>query len=435
MKSDLCDDTQSDSGVSTDFYPGSTLESNNIISTGTPTKETPIEREIRRAVERENSLRKSRGLPNPPTSPEYVEIPLKTAVLSQSFTAKSEGSQGKDRQFAGKMMYHEIHMETQREEDLVKLGKIPGLYDKGSVRQLKYKKQLFEAFQKPDDSTVSARSKSTSSYSANDTSALENREGISSQAPTVGDSHVENSQNTDVLNPKQNLSLVKRGGSTNLAPQGPGFSEATDCQVIILESNLSVPVQKLYAKQEAKPVTVVDSGNPNISSYRTGGHGGVTGSQPEQAEQDEEELTPKENPFFKLRSSVKKVKVEQDIRETQEREKELRKQRMSLYGCTGGAKGGGRPDSIEGKSLTLSSSSANGLAVLDSSDSSSTGGTGPSAARQSVGKLGVWPPAHAEEEKINQPQVHHCLQNSREKTPLVHQWESGLVNGHKEEDN
>ncbi|XP_029286164.1 uncharacterized protein misp3 [Cottoperca gobio] len=431
MESDSCDDSQSDSGVSADFSPCSTLEGNTTVSTVTAAavpKETPIEKEIRRSIEREHSLRRSRGLPNPPTSPEYVEIPLRKTVLCQSIHAKSEMCQGKDRQLAGKKMQHEIHEETQREQDLVKLGKVPGFYDKGTVRQVKERKQLFESFQKLDDSTLtlSARSKATSWSSASDISTLEDMEDFSSQASTIRGSYVERI-------PTQSPILAKGGGT----PRGPGFSEGTGCQVIILENNLSVPAQKLYrAKPEAEPVTVVDSGSLYLSSSRTGGNGGVK-VKAQEKEEEEEEGAPKENPFFKLRSSTNLVKVEQDIREAQEREKELHQQRISLYGGTEGAKGvgsgGGRPVSTEGKSPTLSSSSLNGLAVPDFPGSSSRGGTTPTAARQSVGKYGVWPPAQAEAEKINRPEV---LQGprSRQKTPLVQRWETGIVNGHNTED-
>lgn len=384
MESDSCDDSQSDSGVSADFSPSSTLEGNTTISTVTLAavpKETPIEREIRRAIAREHSLRRSRGLPNPPTSPEYVEIPLRKTVLSQSLTAKSERCQGKDRHLAGKKMQHEIHEEVQREQDLVRLGKIPGFYDKGTVRQLKERKQLFEAFQKPNDSTltVSSRSKATSWSSASDISMLENEDDISSQASTLGGSYVDR-------NSTQSPNSAKRGGSTSLTPRG--FSEGTDCQVIILENNLSVPAHKRYhAKPEAEPITAVDSGSPNLSSSNTGGHGGIKGREQE-SEEVEEEVAHRENPFFKLRSSTNLVKVEQDIREAQEREKELHKQRISVYGGMKGAKGGGiggggggRPVSRERKSPTLSSSSSsmNELAVPDLPGSSSRGVNGPPA--------------------------------------------------------
>lgn len=378
MESDSSDDSQSDSGVSADFSPGSTLEGNTTISAGTPEsglKETPIEREIRRAIEREQSLRRSRGLPNPPTLPEYVEIPLRKAVLCQSVTAKSERSQSKDKLFAGKKMQHEIHEEIQREQDLVKLGKVLGFYDKGTVRHLKEKKQLFEAFQKPSDSTLTetTRSKTMSWSSSSDISTLENLGETSSHAFTKGGSYVEGS-------PTQSPNSMKRGGSTSLRPQRPGFPEGTGCQVIILENNLSFPAQKL--RSEAEPVTAVDFGSPNISS-KTGGYGGIKGREQEQQEK-EEEVSPRENPFFKLRSSTTLDKVEQDIREAQERERELHKQRISLYGGKEGAKGGGvgegrggRPAGIEEKSPTFSSS-------MNRSGSSSRGVSGPPAGKCST---------------------------------------------------
>ncbi|KAG7227675.1 hypothetical protein INR49_029436 [Caranx melampygus] len=439
MESDSCDDSQSDSGVSADFSPSSTLEGNTTVSATAP-KETPIEREIRRAIEREHSLRRSRGLPNLPTSPEYVEIPLRKTVLCQSLT--TEKSQGKDRQFAGKKMQHDIHAEVQREQDLVKLGKVPGFYDKGSVRQLKERKQLFEAFQKPSDLTLigSPRGKTASSSSASDISTLQNQEDLLSPTSTTGGSYVKRSQNIDLLSPTETPHSAKGGGSTSSTPRGPGFPEGTSCQVNIRENNLSVPAQKLYhAKQEVPPVTTVDSGSPSISSFRTGGYRGINGTKQikeEEEEEEEEEVTPRENPFFKLRTSTNLVRVEQDIREARERERELRKQRLSLYGGSGGPNEGGgggkRSASTEGKSPRLSSSSVNELAVPDLPVSSPKWGTGPSTAPQSVGKFAVWPPPQAEEgrsESLTSPRT------PRHKNPLVQRWESGLFNGHNGDDN
>ncbi|KAI3352463.1 hypothetical protein L3Q82_005417 [Scortum barcoo] len=427
MESDLYDD--SDSGVSADLSPCSTLEGKTSSSLQ---YETPIEREIRRAIEREQSLRRSRGLPNPSTSPEYVEIPLRKTVLCQPLSPKSESCQGKDRQFAGKKMQHEIHEESKREQDLVKLGKVPGFYDKGTVRQLKERKKLFEAFQAPSDSIlmVSTRDKVTSWSSVSDIFTLENQKDISSQASTFGGSNMERS-------PTQSLNPNKQEGSASLTPRGPGFSEGKGCRVTILENNPSVKAQKLHrAKPEAEPVTVVDSGRPNISSSRTKGRGGIKEKEQEN-EMEEKEVSPKKNPFFTLRSPKNVVKVEQDIQEAQEREKEFHKQRISLYGAPEGAKRregeGGSPISAEGKGPTLSSSSHNGSAVPDSPGSPSRGVTGTPTVRQSAGKFGMSLPAQAEE-KINLPEVLHSPRATRQKNPMVQRWELGLINGHNEED-
>lgn len=424
MENGACDDSQSDSGVSADFSPGSTMDSTPAsIST-----ETPIEREIRRSVERENSLRRSRGLPNATSSPQYVEIPVKRGTLTQSHTGKIDKCKDKDRELAGKTMRQEIYEETQREQDLVKLGKIPGVYDKGTVRQMKERKQIFEAFQTPSDFIGPARSKTPSWSSASDVSNLDIQEKMAWQiSPTKGSS-MKSNHSSDIKSPTQNFNLAVGEGSRNSTPRGPGFTEGNGFQVVIIENNMDVPADKWYsAKPEA--VTVVDSGEQytSPSSIRMEGE-----------EEEEEELTPQENPFFKLRSSTEfKVKVQQDIQETHEREKQLQKQRRSLYGDRGGAKGGerggGRSNSMDGSSLTLSPS-LNGLIVHDLPGSSSRVETDLSAAHQSVGKLCVKPQAQVEDNKISRPEVLPSPRSPRQKTPLVQLWESGQVNGHKEED-
>lgn len=364
MESDSCDDSQSDSGVSADFSPCSTLESNAAISTGTPpsgAKETPIEREIRRAIEREHSLRRSRGLPSPPNAPEYVDIPLRKAVLTQSLAANSERHQGKDRQFAGKKMQHDIHRETQREQDLVKLGKVPGVYDKGTVRQLKDRKLIFEVFQKPSDSsfTVPARSKVTSCSLASDIFQENQEEEVSSQVSTVRASNGERRQSSDLSAPAQGKPVAKQGDSTNLTARGPGYSEATGCHVIILENHMSVPALKLYHAEH--------SGSPSAWPGR-------------KQDTREEEVEAKENPFFKLRPSANVGKVEQEICEAKEREKELRQQRTSVYRGAGVAMVRG-PTSVKGQTAIMSPSPPNG----PTAPNSSRGGTGSTAGeRRSV---------------------------------------------------
>ncbi|CAN9510508.1 unnamed protein product [Ophioblennius macclurei] len=428
METDSWDESHSDSGVSADFSPGSTMEG----SPASASTETPIEREIRRSVERENSLRKSRGLPNSTSNSQYVKIPSRKAVGTQSHAGKTEKYQGKDREFAGKMMQQDIYEETQREQDLVKLGKIPGVYDKGTVRQLKERKQIFEAFQTPSESVGPARNKTLSWSSAADVSSVDNQEKMASQASTAKSPYLELNRSLEVRSSTQSSISAKAGDSTDSPSRGPGFTEGKGFQVVIIENNMDVPADKWYS---AKPVAVspIDSGMPYISHPSVG-----------EEEEEEEELTPQENPFFKLRSSTNLVKVQQDIQETHEREKELRKQRRSLYGDRGGAKGGeaaaaggggggGRSDSVDGRSFTLSPS-LNGQAAPDLPRSSTREETGLSAAHQSVSKFRLKPPAQAEDNTINRPEGLSTPRSPRQKTPLVQRWESGLVNGHNEED-
>lgn len=328
MESDSSDDSQSDSGVSTDLSPCNTLEGNASISAGTlatPLKETPIEREIRRSIERELSLRRSRGLSSPPTAPEYVEIPLRKSVLSPPIISRSEKHQGKDRQYAGKKMQLEIHEEVQREQDLVKLGKIPGVYDKGSTQELKDRKEIFEAFQKPKDSS-SAVTKVKASLSSD----ILNTAISSNAAGSIS---------------------VCRSEPASPIPQDQSFPD-TD-QEVMQEKKYASPPQILYQhKPDPELITAVDF--PDAPS-RGGGPDGIKRREQEQRAAGVES-SPRENPFFKLRSSNTVLRVEQDIREAQDREQELYRQRISLYGSKEGPKegGGGPEDGKEKKSFTLS---------------------------------------------------------------------------------
>lgn len=335
MESDSSDDSQSDSGVSTDLSPCNTLESNASISAGTlatPLKETPIEREIRRSIEREHSLRRSRGLSSPPTAPEYVEIPLRKSVLSPPIISRSEKYQGKDRQYAGKKMQLEIHEEVQREQDLVKLGKIPGVYDKGTTQELKDRKEIFEAFQKPKDSSLAVtKVKASLSSDILNTSVSSNAAGSIS---------------------------VYRSEPASPIPQDQSFPD-TD-QDVMQEKEYASPPQILYQhKPDPELITEVDFGNLDASS-RGGGHHGIKRREQEQRAAGVEP-SPRENPFFKLRSSNTVLRVEQDIREAQDREQELYRQRISLYGSKespkeggGGGPEDGREDGKEKQSFALS---------------------------------------------------------------------------------
>ncbi|XP_061766349.1 uncharacterized protein misp3 [Nerophis ophidion] len=384
MESDSSDDSQSDSGLSADFSPRST---SNISATTLP-KETPIDREIRRAIEREHSLRRSRGMQN--TSAEYVEIPLRKTLLDQVVSASSDKYQGLDRELASKKVQQEISEELRREQDLVKLGKVPGAYHKGTVRELKEKKKLFEAFQNHRDplESIPGRSKTSSWSSSSDSSSGESHDDSSSQASTV------RSIEAAYTSPKA---------------RGPGLSEGTSCQIIIVENNMTVPGQKIHhGNVEVDGLIRVDPKASHVFPSAS----------------KDEEMTANKNPFFTLRSPSNVVKVEQDIREAQEREKELRKQRVHLYGDEGGTMGGAGGDLR--RSLQASGPAFPG--------SASKGGSGYTAARHSVGKLGVWPPGEDHGETINQPKELQTSHSSRHKTPLVRLWESGLVNGHQLED-
>ncbi|KAG7491589.1 hypothetical protein MATL_G00005300 [Megalops atlanticus] len=432
------EDNQSDSGVSADFSPGSTVELHSAPLTSeehsrppSPPNETPIEREIRRAMEREQSLRKSRGLSK---TEEFVEIPLRKPILSQALPSKSSQCAGKDRQFAGKKMQREINAETEREQVLVQLGKVPGVYDKGTVRQLREKKQLFEAFQeiKETPRTSASQSKRASS-SASDISAL----GVQGDGSTTT-SILERTSSMELLGQSQNQNPAC--SHSPAAPCGPTLSEGTTSQVIILENNLVLrapllnpdrPLRTCHSTgslSEGHRVTVVDSGTMFPSLDPGAEDRSNTGEdEGRQEEEEEESPVPKENPFFKLRSSMSlKPQVEQDIREARERERELRRQRNSLYGVTGA--GRGQPPSTEIRSPTPPQ---NGL--LSPEPNSWASSSTPSA-RQSLRKLDfTWPPPQNSMEATEQTEAPIHPRAPRQKNPLLQRWESGIVNGHHEE--
>lgn len=327
MESDSSDDSQSDSGVSTDS-PCNNLEGSATLSAGTPPaplKETPIEREIRRSIEREHSLRRSRGLPNLATEPEYVEIPLRKAVLSQSVIAKPEKYQGKDKQYAGKKMQLEIHEEVQREQDLVRLGKVPGFYDKGMTQELRDKKVIFEAFQKPDESPLT---------------------GAKSKASTGSDGF----NITTVSTSTAGSTPVRSSKPASSVPQGQGFLDTFQDEP---EKTIVSSEQTLHqSTPDPELITEVDFGGADASS-KEGGDDWIKKMKDQRVAWLES--SPRENPFFKLRSSIPVLRVEQDIREAQDREQELYRQRISLYGTKESPRAGGGPEGGSQKmSLTVS---------------------------------------------------------------------------------
>ncbi|XP_034150381.1 uncharacterized protein si:ch211-207j7.2 [Esox lucius] len=445
---DMFDDNQSDSGVSADFSPGSTGEfratTPDSLTTPTPppANETPIEKEIRRALEREQSLRKSRGLHVKPPTHEYVDVPLKTSVLTQTLPSRSDRSQvRKERQFAGKIMQREINVETQREEVLVQLGKVRGSYYKGTVRQLKERKKLFEVFQDPEDVslTLSQYGSAPSWASASDLSVRDIQRDDTSSVSDIRGSYGERRHSLAVMS--QSPSGTPKGFPYTTpgtpVPRGPTLSESTGGQIIILESHSHLV---LPAPAHQHPPIKLLRGSRGVEERKGSWRdddGAKTG------EEDEEDA-PKENPFFKLRSSsASQDKVEQDIREAREREMELRRQRSSLYGGgVGGVGGGGGPTSGEGQDAARYPSPPlsqnNGLASADlpvtpHSRRASATQTG----RQSLGKLGLWPPPQTDDSLDGQSEGLQSPHTPRLKTPLLQRWESGMVmngTGAEEED-
>ncbi|XP_030401992.1 uncharacterized protein MISP3 [Gopherus evgoodei] len=113
-----------------------------------PGGETPIEREIRLHQEREETLRRQRGMASPRSTQEYVEVRMKP-ILSQA-QLPAQLPKDKERQWAGAQMQREIQRERLREEDLMHMGQVRGTYDRGTPQELQEKKMLFEHQPSPE---------------------------------------------------------------------------------------------------------------------------------------------------------------------------------------------------------------------------------------------------------------------------------------------
>ncbi|KFZ63079.1 Mitotic interactor and substrate of PLK1, partial [Podiceps cristatus] len=117
--------------------------------------ETPIEREIRMAMEREDNLWKERGIQRLTSSSELVEI--QTKPLLSMHMSPSPGRKGKDKRRASLYVQREIEQETKREEDLKRQGRLLGTYDRGSQQELDERRRVFEQEEPPPQKPTPTR--------------------------------------------------------------------------------------------------------------------------------------------------------------------------------------------------------------------------------------------------------------------------------------
>ncbi|KAM6395785.1 mitotic interactor and substrate of PLK1 [Rhynochetos jubatus] len=110
-------------------------------------KETPIEREIRMALEREENLWKERGMRRLTSSSELVEIQTKPLLSMRS--SPGPGRKGKDKGRASLYVQREIQQEAKREEDLKRQGRLLGTYDRGTQQELDERRRVFEQEEAP----------------------------------------------------------------------------------------------------------------------------------------------------------------------------------------------------------------------------------------------------------------------------------------------
>ncbi|XP_078526664.1 mitotic interactor and substrate of PLK1 [Lissotriton helveticus] len=108
-----------------------------------PTRyETPIEKEIRLALEREEELRRERGIQGSASTQEMIAI-FKTPLLYRS-PPSTPPRKSKESRRGSYFIQREIEMDSKREDDLISQGKVVGLYHKGPLEEVGERKKRFE---------------------------------------------------------------------------------------------------------------------------------------------------------------------------------------------------------------------------------------------------------------------------------------------------
>ncbi|KFV53568.1 Mitotic interactor and substrate of PLK1, partial [Gavia stellata] len=146
----------SDGSASNEIFNGLVdlrASSNGLDKETNVSNETPIEREIRMAMEREENLWKERGIQRLTSSSELVEI--QTKPLLSMHTSPGPGRKGKDKSRASLYVQREIEQETKREEDLKKQGRLLGTYDRGTQQELDERRRVFEQEEAPPQKPTS----------------------------------------------------------------------------------------------------------------------------------------------------------------------------------------------------------------------------------------------------------------------------------------
>ncbi|XP_006023455.1 uncharacterized protein MISP3 [Alligator sinensis] len=233
--------------------------------------ETPIEREIRWLQEREEVLRRERGLTSPRGAQELVEVRIRPLLSQPALVLRPSDT---ERRWAGAQMLREIEREARREQALVRLGTVLGAYDPGPAPGMLQKKMLFEASPWEPEGLF-----------------LGNQvhwqpEGVSTSTRTTWQPEGTSPGNRgpEEISPGNQVSWQHNGIFTG--NQGPGAK----ANMVILE-----------------PGTLLRPGGPPG--------------------------TPR-GPFARLHPRSPPSLLEQEVREAREREQELRRQRQVLYGTT-----------------------------------------------------------------------------------------------------
>ncbi|XP_067872779.1 mitotic interactor and substrate of PLK1-like isoform X2 [Heterodontus francisci] len=269
MSNDYCFGFTSDGGASNEMLNIGTDNSGVFeFSEQKPVPETPIEKEIRLAMEREESLRKERGIRNSGSSEEMVQI--RTKPLLSQLPPTSPFAKSKDKNRMVFFVQREIEMDSKREEKLRQEGKVKGLYDKGVPQEVEKRKKVFE--QQVDDVPVAPQQ---------------------GRRPKLASFASQESLDVYTIPEESNTIQV----------------DATECKVILQEC----PEYQLHTTSTSKISSSKLNPVPCSTATRL----------------VESQITPNEEPYI-LRpfKSQTTLLIEREIEEEQRREEELRAQRL-----------------------------------------------------------------------------------------------------------
>ncbi|XP_018421613.1 PREDICTED: cell wall adhesin EAP1 [Nanorana parkeri] len=338
--------------------------------------ETPIEREIRLTMEREKTLRQERGIRVTLGESELVEVRRKTV------TTEPAGLPGKERQLAGAQMQREIQLETQRETDLVQQGKVMGTYDRGAQQELQERKMMFESMNTESSDPPFKRRQSEMRKSASIEALVEVPVPSNHVAPVApasefkkGPSYAEaNGSNIIII---EHASILRKSAPSNSFSAAPADLRKTSPA----ESRRSTPADLRFTRPS--------SGNAPLPNSET-------------------PVAAPGSPFQLHRSPSPRSLLDREIEEVQQREKELRKQRTSVYGRDNGT--------AENSQITPNNQRDIQSGVYQPE-------------RPNWGKLEVnWPPNKSMTVNGQQDQALGSPRTRRQRNTLIKSWESGSPN-------
>uniref|UniRef100_A0A3B1KLB5 Enolase-phosphatase E1-like n=1 Tax=Astyanax mexicanus TaxID=7994 RepID=A0A3B1KLB5_ASTMX len=354
-----------------------------------PLEETPIQREIRHGLEREKSLRRSRGLGDLENkSEELVEIPVMRSP--EVFGDQSSGTNvglNVERRLAKRKMLQDINQEAMKEQGVKKLGKIPGLYEEGYAQELKERRMLFESFHQSKKTDVQGSSKGRKLFSSSFTAKNAETPLVQSLERTRSLDFFTNHHLKDSTCPSAGRESHKNDTDSH-----------KECQIKYLEDDAT-------SASSNETHSVQKSLRPSISSSSLDCSSWTMLSVQDNRKEDEEGSVLKgKNPFFKLRPSLSlRPDVEKEIKEAMEREQELRRLRSRLYGDQWNRSGDQQEEGSTKSSCPEAASTVSSDHVYR-------------------GKLTlIWPPPHSKvDEDAGPPKP------IGQRSTLQHHWESGM---------